>query len=92
MRKVAFRGVKSYFLLEGFALLQVAEDAAVATGHWFAMLATSQARAGIISTRGSAATLTQLPCILVCVRGRFLGSRKEIIPSLIGDGIFVMYD
>ena len=45
MQKVAFRRVKSYFLLEGFALLQVAEDAAVATGHWFAMLATSQARA-----------------------------------------------
>ena len=69
MQKVAFRVVKSYFLLEGFALLQFAEDAAVATGHWFAMLATSQARAGIISTRGSAATLTQLSCILVCVRG-----------------------
>ena len=32
MQKVAFRVVKSYFLLEGFALLQVAEDAAVATG------------------------------------------------------------
>jgi hypothetical protein len=45
MQKVAFRVVKSYFLLEGFALLQVAEDAAVATGHWFAMPTLSQARA-----------------------------------------------
>ena len=32
MRKVAFRGVKSYFLLVVFAGLQLAEYAAVATG------------------------------------------------------------
>ena len=32
MRKVAFRGVKSYFLLVVFAGLQFAEDATVATG------------------------------------------------------------
>ena len=32
MRKVAFRGVKSYFLILLFALLQFAQDAAVATG------------------------------------------------------------
>ena len=32
MQKVAFRGVKSYFLLMVFAGLQFTEDAAVATG------------------------------------------------------------
>ena len=88
MQKVAFRVVKSYFLLEGLALLQVAEDAAVATGHWFAMLATSQARAGIISTRGSAATLTQLPCILVCVRGTVPWQPKRNNPIAYYNGIF----
>ena len=32
MRKVAFRGVKSYFLILAMTLLQLAQDAAVATG------------------------------------------------------------
>jgi hypothetical protein len=32
MRKVAFRGVKSYFLILAMTLLQLAEYAAVATG------------------------------------------------------------
>ena len=51
MRKVAFRGVKSYFLLVVFAGLQFAEDATVATGLYvvepLAVVAYSAVGAGL---------------------------------------------
>ena len=51
MQKVAFRRVKSYFSLVVFALLQVAQDAAVATGLYvvepFAVVAHPAVGAGL---------------------------------------------
>ena len=51
MRKVAFRKVKSYFLILLFALLQLAEYAAVATGLYvvepFTVVAYSAVGAGL---------------------------------------------